>query len=124
MDALVVSTARRNGLVVVTARGELDIVGKPLLCRGVKDALHAQGDGLLVIDLAQVSFIDAQGLSALVLCRRYAQVLNRALALARVPAVVRRLLGITALDNSFAMVAWPQLAGPTPTAAVPAVEMK
>jgi anti-sigma B factor antagonist len=120
MHALVVSTTRRNGLVVVTARGELDIVGKPLLCRCVADALQAQSDGLLVIDLAQVSFMDAQGLSALVVSRRYAHALNRALVLARVPAAVRWLLGITGLDNSFVMVALPQAIGSTPEAHVPA----
>jgi anti-sigma B factor antagonist len=111
MDALVVSTARKNGLVVLAASGELDIVGKPLLCRRVDDALHA-GDGRLVIDLSGVSFIDAQGLSALVVSRRHAIKLNRSLTLAGVPAAVRRLLQITGLEESFAMMASPDTVSP------------
>jgi anti-sigma B factor antagonist len=122
MDALVVSTARMNGLVVVAARGELDLVGKPLLCRQVDDALDA-GDGRLVIDLSGVSFIDAQGLSALVVSQRHATELSRSLTLAGVPAVVRRLLQITGLEGSFAMMASPDTVNPA-GARVPLARMR
>ncbi|MFC7642911.1 STAS domain-containing protein [Streptosporangium lutulentum] len=64
MDELMISTMQMNGWTVVTVRGELDIVGKPLLCTRIDDALRT-GDGPLVIDLSGVSFMDAQGLSAL-----------------------------------------------------------
>jgi anti-anti-sigma factor len=124
MGTLVVSTARCNGLVVVAAHGDLDIVGKPLLCGCVAEALQGQGDGLLVIDLAEVSFMDAQGLSALVVSRRYAHALNREFALNRVPALVRRLLGITGLDNTFVALTPPQAIGSTPAAGVPAAGMR
>jgi anti-sigma B factor antagonist len=112
MDAaLVVSTVWMNGSTVVAARGELDIAGKPLLCAQVDDALHTR-DGPLIIDLSEVSFIDAQGLSALVVSRRYATELNRSLTLAGTPALVRRLLQLTGLEDGFAMMASPDMADP------------
>jgi anti-sigma B factor antagonist len=114
MHALVVCTARMDGLVIITARGELDMVGKPLLCGQVDEALRA-GDGELIIELSGVSFIDAQGLSALVVSRRHATELNRSLTLAGVPAVVRRLLQITRLESGFAMMAWPDTTSPVGT---------
>ncbi|WP_371784201.1 STAS domain-containing protein [Streptosporangium subroseum] len=112
MDELMISITRMNGLMVVTVRGELDIVGKPLLCTRIDDALRT-GDGPLVIDLSGVSFIDAQGLSALMVSRRHATELNRSLALAGVSAVVRRLLQLTKLEDSFVMMAPPDTVSPS-----------
>jgi anti-sigma B factor antagonist len=111
MDELMISTMQMNGLMVVTVRGELDIVGKPLLCTRIDDALRT-GDDPLVIDLSGVSFIDAQGLSALMVSRRHATELNRSLTLAGVSAAVRRLLQLTKLEGSFAMMASPDTASP------------
>jgi anti-anti-sigma factor len=108
MDALVLSTARLHGFVVVTAAGEMDLIGKPLLYGCVQAALRAHHDGLLVIDLSAVSFMDAQGLSALVMSRRYAIQHQRGLALAGASTAVRRLLQITALSGSFPLMAWPK----------------
>jgi anti-sigma B factor antagonist len=107
MDSLVVSITRLNGLVIVTAAGEVDLVGKPLLYGCVQAALQTYRDGLLVIELSAVSFMDAQGLSALVMSRQYALEHDRSLTLAGVSPAVRRLLQITALSSSF-----PQMAGP------------
>jgi anti-sigma B factor antagonist len=111
MDELMISTTQMNGLMVVTVRGELDIVGKPLLCTRIDDALRT-GDGPLVIDLSGVSFIDAQGLSALMVSRRHATELNRSLTLAGVSAAVRRLLQLTKLEDSFAMMPSPDTVSP------------
>ncbi|SNT63829.1 anti-anti-sigma factor [Streptosporangium subroseum] len=111
MDELMISTAQMNGLMVITVRGELDIIGKPLLCTRIDDALRT-GDGPLVIDLSGVSFIDAQGLSALMVSRRHATELNRSLTLAGVSAAVRRLLQLTNLEDSFVMMASPDTVSP------------
>ncbi|MFI9561644.1 STAS domain-containing protein [Nonomuraea endophytica] len=105
MDVLVLSTAWLNGFVVVSAAGEVDLIGKPLLYGCVRAALQTHPEGLLVIDLSAVSFMDAQGLSALVLSRQHALHHQRALALAGPSAAVRRLLQITALSGSFPLMA-------------------
>ncbi|GAA0393023.1 hypothetical protein Acor_63190 [Acrocarpospora corrugata] len=91
----------------MTPAGEVDLVGKPLLYGCVRAALRTHHEGLLVIELSAVTFMDAQGLSALVLSRRHAVRHQRALALAGVPDAVRRLLQITALSSSFTLMAWP-----------------
>jgi anti-sigma B factor antagonist len=61
MDTMVLSTTRRNGFVVVSVTGEVDLIGKPLLYGCVQAALQAHREELLVIDLSAVSFMDAQG---------------------------------------------------------------
>ncbi|MGW0810636.1 STAS domain-containing protein [Nonomuraea sp. NPDC002799] len=105
MDALVVSITRLHGYVVVRVAGELDLVTKPLLYGSVEAAVRAYREGLLVIELSAVSFMDAQGLSALVMSRRHAIEHQRELALAGASAAVRRLLHITALSSSFTLMA-------------------
>jgi anti-sigma B factor antagonist len=82
----------------------MDIVGKPLLCACVEESLQA-ATNRLIIDLAGVSFMDAQGVSALVICRRRALQSGSALVLARAPALVLRLLTLTALQHSFTLMA-------------------
>lgn len=116
MGALALSTARLNGFVVVAATGEIDLVGKPQLCACVQQAFSQAGDDPVVIDLSGVSFMDAQGLSALLDCRQHAGQLSRVLALAGIPLAVLRLLEITSLNNSFLVVALPE-AGDLPLTA-------
>ncbi|MFC4588546.1 STAS domain-containing protein [Sphaerisporangium corydalis] len=112
MYALVVLVAQVNGLMIITVQGELDMAGKPVLRAGVDHAIHA-GDGPLVIEMSRVSFIDAQGLSALVMCRRHATDSGRLLSLTRVPPKVRRLLRLTMLEHTFTITAHPGLPDPS-----------
>ncbi|MFI6316334.1 STAS domain-containing protein [Nonomuraea sp. NPDC050556] len=100
MGAVQVSARRLDDRLVVAVVGELDIVGKRALCACVAKGLDA-AVGQIVLDLSGVSFMDAQGLSALVMSRVRALSLDRGLVLAGVSAAVRRLLEITRMEASF-----------------------
>lgn len=103
MGTVQVSVRRVDDQLVVTVVGELDIVGRLALCAKVNEGLDA-AVGQVVIDLSGVSFMDAQGLSALVVSRARALALDRGLVLVGVSAAVRRLLEITRLDASFGLI--------------------
>ncbi|MEV0997205.1 STAS domain-containing protein [Nonomuraea sp. NPDC050202] len=93
---MTIRDGRQPGTLVVC--GELDVAGKPVLCAAVRQALLVRGADV-VLDVAGVSFIDAQGLSALVVCRGLAGLAERRLRLVAVPARMVRLLRLTGLDR-------------------------
>jgi anti-sigma B factor antagonist len=64
--ALTVRTYRCGEAVVVVAAGDLDMVTTPHFGDAVCAALDTPGRGPVVIDLIDVTFLDARGLSALV----------------------------------------------------------
>jgi anti-sigma B factor antagonist len=57
----------------------------------------------VVIDLAQVTFVDSSGLGGLIAARRSARERGGSVSLSSPPQVVRRLLGSTRLHDVFAM---------------------
>ncbi|MEV4179130.1 MULTISPECIES: STAS domain-containing protein [unclassified Nonomuraea] len=93
---MTIEDGRRPGTLVVS--GELDIVGKPALCTAVRRALRERRADV-VLDVAGVSFIDAQGLSALVVSRLMAVRAGGRLRLVAVPVLMARLLRLTGLDR-------------------------
>lgn len=62
---LTITTATRSGAVVITVVGEVDLMTAPRLGAAVSQALQQPGDGPVVIDLSQVSFLASAGLQAL-----------------------------------------------------------
>nr|WP_281367961.1 STAS domain-containing protein [Nonomuraea typhae] len=96
-----IAISRMDTHTVVVVIGEMDLVSKALLIEQV-DKVLGQGAQLVIINLSGVTFLDAQGLSALVISRVHAAILQRRMMLTEVPAAVRRLLEITNLDDSFA----------------------
>ncbi|WP_326822091.1 STAS domain-containing protein [Streptosporangium sp. NBC_01756] len=95
-----------HGCTVVDVSGEVDIVTAPHLCGCVGRLLDA-GTGQVVLNLSSVTFMDARGLTALVSIRRHAGAARVLVQLAALPPLVRRLLRVTHLDASFAIVADP-----------------
>ncbi|GIH74005.1 hypothetical protein Plo01_04340 [Planobispora longispora] len=89
-----------DGRALVTVAGELDITTRPELCARVEHLLGTR-PGTLVLDLGAVTFIDARGLSALVVLRRHAIEMGTRLLLSRVSPPVRSILGMTGLSRSF-----------------------
>ena len=57
----------------------------------------------VVIDLAQVTFVDSSGLGALIVARKAARERGGSISLVSPPPVVRRLLGSTQLHDVFAI---------------------
>jgi anti-sigma B factor antagonist len=62
----VVDVARFGRQVVVTPRGELDVVTAPTLRHHLTDLIEDQGNLEVAVDLAELSFIDSTGLHLLV----------------------------------------------------------
>lgn len=57
---------RRRGAVVVTVSGEVDALTAPTLRAQLDSALAEAGDGPVVVDLTDVSFLASRGLATLV----------------------------------------------------------
>lgn len=86
------------GVVVLRARGDLDAYTAP----GLRSELHAATEGeatLVVVDLADVTFIDSAGLGALVGAHRRMREADGALRIVRPPDLVARAFELTGLDE-------------------------
>ena len=86
------------GVVLLRASGDLDAYTAP----GLRSELHsaAAGDeGLVVVDLADVTFIDSAGLGALVGAHRRMREGGGCLRIVRPPPLVARAFELTGLDG-------------------------
>jgi len=90
----------KEGYTVVELCGELDVTTVPIL----RPALHALLDGKtprIILDLAELTFIDSSALTAIVIADRRARQLGVTLALAAPQRIVARVISITGLDRHF-----------------------
>ncbi|MBE1501786.1 anti-anti-sigma factor [Amycolatopsis lexingtonensis] len=95
------TTTRTTGTgPVVTIGGELDVATSPRL-RAEIDAAPLERGQLLVVDLAEVTFCDSSGISALIAARNVAEAAGAALALVAVPARLSRTFGLIGLGTFF-----------------------
>jgi anti-sigma B factor antagonist len=92
-----------SGSVVVTAEGELDLVGAPRLL----EAIPGPGDEPVVLDLGSVGFMDSSGLRSLLEARQACLDGGRAFALARPSDAVQRVLELVDLSSEFDVVELP-----------------
>ncbi len=99
---LTLHVQRRPGYVLVAAAGEIDISTVPRL-RAVLDSAAAEGRRV-IIDLHEITFIDASGLGALADAAGRAAAAGGSLHVTAVPSSVRRLLKITGLDRDLLTV--------------------
>ena len=88
-----------NGVRVVAVRGELDIATSPQV-RALLADLAKDEDQPLVIDLTRCDFIDSTGLAALLHGAKPAQNGESRVAIVSPPGDVRRMLELTAIDQS------------------------
>ena len=97
---LSVRVERSHRVLVLSVRGKIDLVSVPQLEEELRKA-EASDAKLVVLDLADVEFMDSSGLHALLRAwQRFEQ--NRdPLALSRVSPQVRRLLELTGTDRIF-----------------------
>jgi anti-sigma B factor antagonist len=94
------SQCAKDDCIVVELRGELDVTTVPML----RPALHALLDGKaqhIILDLAELTFIDSSALTAIVIADRRARQLGVTIALAAAQRIVARVIGITGLDRHF-----------------------
>ena len=92
---------RMDGCAVVHAGGEIDASTVHALDGAVTEAASLAPD--VVIDLAQVTFVDSSGLGALIVARTSASEHGGSMSLVSPPPAVRRLLGSTHLNDVFAI---------------------
>jgi anti-sigma B factor antagonist len=87
-----------DGVIVV--HGDIDVAGGPILEAAIRE--H-ENDGPLVIDLADVFFIDSSGLRSLLGASRRAHDRNATVVLRDVGSEVLRLLEITGTTQQFSI---------------------
>lgn len=97
--AFALDGARTGALLV--ARGRLDVTVAPDVRLQLAAAVAA-GTGDLVLDVADVTAVDATGLGVLVGAHRHAQRTGRTLVLQDVPPPLARVLRVTRLDRVLA----------------------
>ncbi|VVJ22382.1 Anti-sigma factor antagonist SCO3692 [Amycolatopsis camponoti] len=85
---------------VLTVRGELDVATAPRLRARIAELTVTAGQ-LLVVDLADVTFCDSSGISALIAARNVAEAAKAKVALVAVPARLTRTLTLTGLADFF-----------------------
>jgi anti-anti-sigma factor len=87
-------------LKIIKPAGIIDSVKANELCNQVS-ALLATGNNLVMLDLADVNFIDSSGLSALIVALKMLRNAGGNLYLCSIAAPVRDLLNITQMDRLF-----------------------
>jgi anti-sigma B factor antagonist len=95
---LVLSARPGLGCVVLEVQGDLDLETTPQLREGLQQLVDA-GERQVVVDLAEVPFMDSSALGALVLIFTMLRDLGGRLSLATVQRPVASVLRITTVDT-------------------------
>jgi anti-sigma B factor antagonist len=91
--------AEQSGAIIVRLRGELDVYNAGLLREALLEGA-GRGGSRLVVDLAEVTFVDSTVLGVLVEARTHVPD-RRAFLLAAAGFEVRRALEVSGLDRHF-----------------------
>jgi anti-anti-sigma factor len=89
-----------GGHPTLVVYGEVDVLTSPRLHEALEEVI-AEGPSLLLLDLANVTFIDSTGLSALVVAHRHLGGAGGELRLVSVPKAVAQLFAVAGLDARF-----------------------
>jgi anti-anti-sigma factor len=98
-----VTVSKDGDRATLELRGELDMSGTDRLTVALEQA-EEPPSGLLVLDLSKLDFIDSTGLEVLLRAARRAHDSGRRLIVARPSRYVRRLLEMTAIDQTLDVV--------------------
>jgi anti-anti-sigma factor len=90
-----ISISQHDGLSIVRMAGELDLASSDRL----GELLAELSDPTVVVDLAELTFIDSSGIAALVAARDRLQSAGRDLVLTRPQPNVDRVLEMTGLED-------------------------
>ena len=89
-----------GGHPVVFVYGEIDVMTAPRLHETLAEVI-AESPTSLLVDLANVTFIDSTGLGALVVAHRHLEERGGHLRLVSVPPTVAKILAVTGLTSRF-----------------------
>ena len=98
-----VTVTKEGDRATVALVGELDMSGTDRLRIALEQA-EEPPTGLLVLDMSKLDFIDSTGLEVMLRAARRASDAGRRLIVARPSRYVRRLLELTAIDQSLDVV--------------------
>ena len=102
-DRFRVEASRQGEARVLRLIGELDLSGVDLLERAMEAELDAE-DGIVALDLRDVSFMDSSGLRALVMADRRVKDAGRNLVLVRPSRSVERVMTLTDVSERLELV--------------------
>lgn len=103
MSSLSLDTRHEGARTVVSLNGDLDLATVPGLCDTALSELGNPDCHLLVLDLAQLTFIDSTGLGCFIDLRNQARSAGKSVELASVPATARRTFHIAGLAEVFGL---------------------
>lgn len=95
-------------LTIIKPAGVLDGVKANQLCHQVSELL-ASGNNFVMLDLADVNFIDSSGLGALIIALKMVRTAGGDLYLCSIAEPVRSLLSMTRMDRLFENAIVPSL---------------
>ncbi|MCA1823427.1 MAG: STAS domain-containing protein [Mycobacteriales bacterium] len=93
-----IELGRSLGARTVSVRGELDIHTAPRLRKALAEAFE-NGDRIVVVDFADVTFMDSSGIAVLVGASKRARAASAELRVCRMTAAVRRPLETMHLES-------------------------
>lgn len=93
-----------DGGVLVTLRGEINFDGAPVLRNELVTLVERDGISKLVLDLAQVEYMDSSGLAALVEVMQIQRRRGKPLVLCAMQSKVQGIFEIARLDTIFTIV--------------------
>lgn len=94
-----VNTTEKNGWVIISAEGEIDIASAPVLDDAVEEAVSG-GARHLAVDLRPTSFMDSTGLRSLISAHRRLGAGGGRLIVVPGDGPVRRLLEVAGVDHT------------------------
>jgi len=98
-----VSVDRRDGFVVVTPEGDVDLSCARDLQQALREAMEG-GPGRVVVDLERVPYMDSSGVATLVEAMQIARKQSTKLVLCAMQDKVRSIFEIARLDRVFTIV--------------------
>jgi anti-sigma B factor antagonist len=110
MTDLILTTRDTPAGPVISLAGDLDHHSAGAF-RTAVDALTFQPGRLLTVDLADLTFCDSTGISALIAARNHTHAQLADIALTAVPAAILRIMRLLALDQIFTIHPAPDAVG-------------
>ena len=92
---------------VIRPHGEIDLSTVPPLRAALHDLITDANDTAVVVDLADVQFIDSSGIAVLVSAYRRAREAGLAFSLARPTSAVAKVLALTQADRLIPVIGYP-----------------
>ena len=99
-----IAEASSGRAVVVSLAGEFDLSVERLFAQAVTYSVVQDGHSSVVLDLAEITFLDSSGIRALLLARRQALASGTRLSLRRPSPAVQRVLELTGIADAFEIV--------------------